>query len=437
MKHYDVIVAGGGPAGIAAAIAAARNSCEVLLIEKEAYLGGMATSASVPAFGPYTDGRTPLIGGIGREVIEELKKKSYVSPFFDFKEDRIKQMDWYPIDSEQLKEVLDRMVVESGCNLLLHSTVIGVECEEGTVKQIQVYSKSGIRTLEADFYIDCTGDADLATMAGAEYEYGDEQGNVQAGTLCFKIANFDTERFMEYAKEVGENGNLTVAVQRAKENGEFPAYEQKVCGIALYANGMAGFNFGHVYNLEPLDEEKMSAAEIEGRKKLPELMQFIKKYVPGAENAVLAGSGPNIGVRESRRIMGEYYLTKDDYYARADFEDAIAYYNYPIDIHPSLAVQSGTTESLYKNSKYKAGEAYAIPYRCLTPKKLNNVLIAGRCISCDRAMMATVRMMPPCFATGEAAGTAAALCKIKDKEIKKLDVMELKKELIKNGTILR
>ncbi|MGF7143465.1 hypothetical protein HNQ56_001888 [Anaerotaenia torta] len=437
MERYDIIVIGGGPSGAAAAVAAARNKSKVLLIEREGYLGGMATNASIPAFGPYTDGRTNLIGGIGLEIQDELKKLSFDSPFFDYKPDRIKNRDWLPIDAEALKRVLDSIVMNSGCHLLLHTSVIGAECSGGTISSVTIHNKSGIEKAEADYFIDCSGDADVAALSGAGFEYGDDQGRVQAATLCFKIANFHVERFMEYAKEVKEDGNLSVAVNRAKAAVEFPAGEKSVAGIAILANGMAGLNFGHVFDIKPLDQQDLTRAELEARSRLPEFMEFLHRYVPGAENAVLAGSGPNIGIRESRRIIGEYKMTEEDYYNRADFEDSIAYYNYPIDMHAAVPEESEDNHVRYKTSKYRMGECYGIPYRCLLPKELNNLAVAGRTVSSDRAMMSTLRMMPPCFATGQAAGTAAALCKAGAISFKELEVPQLRRLLHQQGVYLK
>ncbi|MDF2589619.1 MAG: FAD-dependent oxidoreductase [Anaerocolumna sp.] len=436
-KEYDLIVAGGGPAGIGAALSAARNGIKVLLIERAGFLGGMATNAAVPAFCPYTDGEKVIISGIGLEILNLMKQESYKSPFYDNKEGRLKEYDWVPIDPEILKRVSEQLVIKSGCDILLHTVVTGVTVLNGMIKSVNVHNKGGNLSIHANYFIDCTGDADLVAMSGGEYEYGDELGLVQAGTLCFRIANFDTDRFMEYARENGEDGNLNVAVKKAKENNEFPKDERYVAGIALQADGMAGLNFGHVYHFNPLDGADLTRAEIEARSRLPEFMNFLKKYVPGAEHAVLASSGPMIGLRESRRIKGDYKLTKEDYYNRANFSDTIARYSYPIDIHAATPNHDDYEANReYVTSKYKIGEAYSIPYRALIPVGFSNLLVAGRTISSDRAMMGSVRVMPACFATGEAAGVAAAICSNKTIDFRTISIKELQEKLMKQGAIL-
>ena len=434
---YDVIVAGGGPAGIGAAIAAARIGSRVLLIEQAGYLGGMATNASVPAFCPYTDGKRVTIGGIGLEVLEAMKRESYESPFYDNKPGRQKEYDWVPIDPEVLKRVTERLVIDSACHILLHTVVTDVIVKRGKLAAVRIHNKSGNSTFSAKYFIDCTGDADLVALAGGAFEYGDQEGLVQSGTLCFRIANLNTERFMAYAKECGEDGNLNIAVSKAKASNDFIEEERYVSGIALQAEGVAGLNFGHVYHFNPLDAQDLTRAELEARAKLPRLMEFLRRYVPGAEEAVLISSGPAIGLRESRRICGEYRLTTMDYYSRATFEDSIARYSYPIDIHASTPPQGDYRDDLeYVTSRYQEGEAYSIPYRSLLPIGISNLLVAGRTISCDRAMMASVRVMPACFATGEAAGTAAALCNKNNLQCKQVKIQELQKQLTLQGAIL-
>lgn len=436
-EKYDVIVAGGGPSGIGAAISAARNGIKVLLVEQAGYLGGMATNGCVPAFCPYTNGEKLVIGGIGLEVLNKMKKECAESPFYDNKPGRLKEYDWVPIDPEVLKRVTEQMVIKSNCDLLLHTVITNVNYSDGRLESIVIHNKSGNFTIDARFFIDCTGDADLVAQAGGIYEYGDKDGLVQAGTLCFRIANLDIEKFMKYAKETGEDGNLNIAASKAKALGEFPENERYVSGIALQGGGMAGLNFGHVYHLNPLDGEDLTRAEIEAREKLPELMKFLNKYVPGAEQAVLASSGPVIGLRESRRIVGDYKLTIEDYYKRAYFEDTIARYSYPIDIHAATPDEDDYGKNReYVTSRYKIGEAYSIPYRSLLPVGFKNLLVAGRTISSDRAMMASVRVMPACFATGEAAGAAAAICVKEGLDLRKLPIQKLQETLSGQGAIL-
>ena len=268
-------------------------------------------------------------------------------------------------------------------------------------------------------------------------EYGDENGQVQGGTLCFKIANFDTERFLAYASQCGENGNLMKAVERARADGKFPKDEVKVAGIALASEGMASFNFGHVYHLNPIDGDSLTRAEVAGRERLMELMEFIRAYVPGAERAVLAVSGPSMGIRESRRICGRYRMTREDYIKRADFPDSIACYSYPVDIHASGAEEAAAMEECYKDTRYGQGESYGIPYRCLIPVETDNLLVAGRSVSCDRAMQGSLRVMPACFAMGQAAGTAAALAWKEKQRVCDVKAETLRRVLKEQGAYLK
>lgn len=435
--NYDVVVAGGGPSGVAAAIAAARNHASVLLIERYGFLGGMATNASVPVFCPYSDGEQAIVRGIGLEVLEAMKAQAWEDPFVE-KNNGIHELDWVAIDPEILKRVLDAMVLESGCKVLLHTFVEDVEAEKGEVKGITVVNKEGRFKIQSKFFIDCTGDADLIAKAGGEFEYGDENGLVQGVTLCFRLANVDSEKFLKYKKEEHETGNLNVAVNKARENGDFPFPEKNVATFKLQHGSIAGLNFGHVFEVNPLKAEDLTRAEMESRKKIPDLIRFLNKYVPGLENAVLASSGPFIGLRESRRIVGEYRLTKKDYMNRALFEDTIARYAYPIDIHASRPkdIISEYEKSEFYTSRYKTGESYGIPYRALLPKGLENVIVAGRTLSADRAMHGSFRVMPCCFATGQAAGTATAICSADRKALRDIHIAGLQEVLRKQGAYI-
>jgi hypothetical protein len=436
---YDVLVAGGGPSGVGAAVAAARNGAKVLLIEKYGFLGGMATAASVPAFCPYTDGEKVIIKGIGLEVLEAMKKESkFDSPVKDKKELIKRMYDWVPIDAEVLKRVLDNMVIDSGCKVIFHTSVSDVIYENDTVKAIMVENKEGKNIIDCKTIIDCTGDADIVVKAGGQYEYGDENDLVQAVTLCYRISNINMEALVRYFKESGDTGNLTKAVERARKNGDFNFNEKHVAGFSIQNEGVAGLNFGHVYEINPLKAEDLTRAEIESRRNIPAMLDFLRKYVPGLENAVLTSSGPMVGIRETRRIIGEYRLTVKDYFNRTEYEDTIARYAYPIDVHASTPrdVVFHDKDDEYITSKYKPGESYSIPYRALLPKGLKNVIVAGRPLSADRAMHGSFRVMPACFATGQAAGTAAAICSTENIELRQINIGKLQKLLKEQGAFL-
>lgn len=436
-QQYDVIVAGGGPAGTAAAVSAARAGADTLLIERAGYLGGMATDGRVPAFCTFTDGKVLEVGGVGLEILQAMQAEMWRSPFYDEKPGRDFAYDWVPVDAEVLKRVLDALVQGSGCDLALHTTLAEVRRTGRRVTGLRLATAAGIREVRAAQYIDCTGNALLAHGAGAACLCGDEQGRVQAATLCFQIANFDTERFLDYAKREGENGNLQKASARAIAEGKFPAGETQVAGIALPAPGTATLNFGHVFDFDPFTPEGLTRAETEARRALPELLAFLRGYVPGAENAQLVGSGPSIGIREGRRIEADYMLTRADYERRADFADAVGYYSYPIDLHAARREESALTgHGDYETSRYAPGERYGIPYRSLIARDMDNLLAAGRIIGADRAALASARVMPACFLTGQAAGTAAALCAMQKIDLRKLNPAALRQALKAAGAVL-
>ena len=434
---YDVIVAGGGPAGVSAAMAAARSGAKTLLIEANGSLGGTVTNGSLPAFCPFGNTDEPLIQGIGLEILEALRAETKLPSYYEDSPEK-PLYNWFPVDGEALKRILDDKVLSSECELLLHAHFVGCETEDGVIRSVTVHTPGGLETFAAKTFIDCTGDGVLSAEAGCEIQLGNEEGLVQSGTLCFKIAPFDTERFIRYAEETGEGGNLLHACARAMADGAFPEGETKVAGISFPYPGVAVLNFGHIYGIDPLNAASLTRAEVEGRKMLPELLRFLRNYVPGAENVVIVSSGPAVGIRESRRVMGDYVLTKEDFFRRADFDDAIAYYCYPIDIH-ALRPGEQTKEwnELYYNRRYQPGEAYGIPYRCLTPKGIKNLLTAGKIISCDPIMLGSVRVVPCCFATGQAAGTAAAMAARSDISVRSVDPTVLRDSLKRKGCFLR
>ncbi|MCJ7552218.1 MAG: FAD-dependent oxidoreductase, partial [Anaerolineae bacterium] len=368
VRHeVDVFVAGGGPAGVAAALAAARQGAGVFIAESQACFGGMGTTGLVPAFMCFTDRVNFLADGIGREIYERMKQRAD-TPHDD-------PGGSVSINAEALKLVYDDVIEESkGIDFTFHTQVIGVETEGGHVTAAICAAKSGIFAVKAKVFVDGTGDGDLAAWAGAPFEKGDAEGNMMPGTLGSLWANVDWSRVSGR-----QDRNLTAAFA----DNVFSVQDRHLPGMWRVGEGIGGGNVGHTFGVDGTNERSLTAALLWGRKSLSEYEVYYKRYLEGFEDASLVATGALLGLRETRRILGDYVLVLDDFNTRAIFEDEIGRYNYPVDIHastPSSLDFAKFTEE-FRRLRYKDGESYGIPYRVLTPLGLDNVLVAGRCVS--------------------------------------------------------
>lgn len=444
--RVDVLVAGGGPAGVAAAIAAGRSGASVLLVEKEGFLGGSATAAQVPAFCPFSDKKRAIVRGIGWEVLTEMLRRDD-RPLPDPDDPTKARMDWVPIFPETLKGIYDDLCEAAGAQVLFHSfipEVVRHENETG-LRGVLVANKDGLSLVEASVFVDATGDGDLAARAGCAFEEGDANGETQGMTLCFTVAGGSREKYLGYVYSTGD-GYLTRLIAEAKAAGEYDLADASLVGMGFKTETVAGCNLGHVYGKRSTDAQSLSDAEREGRRVVRKLLPFLRKYVPGQEELLLVSSGPRIGVRESRRIVGDYCLTVDDYLSCRLFPDDIARNAYFIDLHAASSETAARAKSISDAENEKAerrhyelppGQSHGIPFRCLIPKGMHNLLVAGRCLSADRAVQGAVRVMPVCFALGEAAGTAAAMA-ARDTQgaVRSIDVNTLRERLRANGAYL-
>lgn len=404
---WDVIVLGGGPAGCTAATAAARDGAKTLLIEGTGCLGGMGTAGLVPAWCPFSDQEKIIYRGLAEKVFTACKQgMPHVKP------DRV---DWVPIDSERLKRVYDDMVTGAGAAVLFNTSLCAVDTDgAGGVSTIIVSNKAGLGAYRAKVYVDCTGDADLAAWAGAEFHKGDDTGDLQAATHCFILSNVD-----DYAYRHGPGlyaGNKDSPIFAILASGKYPLIPDTHLCNNLVGPGTVGFNAGHLWQVDNTDPASVSKALIQGRRMAAAFRDALAEFHPRAfANAFLVATGSLMGIRETRRIVGDYCLTLDDYIARRSFPDEICRNSYFIDVHGSRARTAGTGRDAATPEQtthhYGKGESHGVPYRCLVPKALRNVLVAGRSISCDRPVQGSVRVMPVCLAMGEAAGVAAAAAK--------------------------
>jgi hypothetical protein len=422
----DVVVVGGGATGVAAAIAAARNGADTLLIEQRGYLGGMGTAALVPAFCPYTDGEKPIIRGIGLDLLEKMK----AAAGDDFYNRNKEKYDWVPIDVETLKRVYDKEVLDSGAKILFHTFADQVLMEGDKITGLVISNKSGRSVIQAKHYIDASGDADLAVLAGVPFQTGGENGELQPGTMCYIVSGADKERFNQFLKDSGQGGQLEKSVTEAQQNGDLPDGRKRISGIAWITDSIAGFNFGHIFGVDGTKAEDLTRAAIEGRQLIDVQIQFLRKYVPGFEHIHLVHSGDQIGIRETRRIAGDYTLVVEDFLSMRTFEDDIARNAYYIDIHLANAGSTMTVKHLPK------GKSHGVPYRCMLPQGKSNLIVAGRSVSSDRPVQGSLRVMPNCFAMGQAAGTAAAMLRTTGGGFRDISIPELQSKLIEQGAWL-
>ena len=364
----------------------------------------MGTSGLVPAWCPFTDHQRIVYGGMAEAV---LKKCIAGMPHVG-KED----FNWTPIDAELLKRIYDDLVTESGAVPLFNSVLAGVERdEEGGVDVVMVVNKAGVTAYRAKVFIDCTGDADLATWAGAEVEKGDpEDGALQPATHCFVISNVDMYAYRHCGGiRYSPHGEC---IRDIVASGKYPDIPDIHACNNIVGPGAIGFNAGHLWNVDNTDPFSVSQALVKGRRMAKSFRDAFAEFFPSAfANGYLVKTASLMGIRETRRVIGDYVLTAEDYVARRSFDDEICRNSYYLDVHGRKKPVSDAHEKEVESQtrRYGPGESHGIPYRCLTPKGLRNVLVAGRCISTDRRIQGSTRVMPVCLAMGEAAGLAAAM----------------------------
>ena len=318
------------------------------------------------------------------------------------------------------------MVTSVGVSVLFFTQLAAVEMVgKDKVDYITVANKNGLSRYKAKVYIDCTGDGDLAAWAGADYVYGDDTNFVQSSTLCFCIANVNHKEDQKYGSRIQGYSEIS-PIHKIVESGKYPLIIDKHFNVKMVHPSILMFNAGHIPNVNSTNPQELSDAMIKGRKIAEEMHRALYTEYPELfGNSYLSGTGSLLGIRESRRIKGDYIFKVEDWLERRSFKDEIGRNCYYIDVH-----KKGAT----RYPRYKAGETHGIPYRCLTPEKLSNVLVAGRCISSDDYAYGSLRVMPVCLVTGEAAGIAGAMTsKMKTYNVHKVDTDHLRKRLKEEG----
>lgn len=439
--EVDVLVAGGGPAGIMAALAAAGDGLKVALMEQRSFVGGNLT-IGLPVLGFLSQKQEQIIAGLPQKLIDRLRSRNAAS---DHRPCPL-HVSITLVEPQAVTAVAIEMLIESGVDVMLHRACAGVVMEGNTLKGIVTESKAGREAVLASVIVDCTGDGDVAYRSGVPCEKGDDKGGMQPPTLMFCVGGVDTEKLRmsicgdptNYVIDFipneyfGRNRQFIVVglrqlIQKAREAGLSIATERTILITGL-REGEVWVNMTRVKGVDGTDPQSLSAGEIEARRQIPDVQKYLTAYVPGFENCRLVTIAPFLGIRETRRIVGQYVMTREDILTCRRFDDAIAVGSYPIDIH-----RPNDNDCTLEWS----GDCYDIPYGSLVPRKVENLLVAGRCISTTHEAMAAIRVMSTCMAMGEAAGRAAKLSVQTGVPPAHIDVRELRKELVAHGAFLR
>lgn len=438
--EVDVLVVGGGPSGITAAQAAVEDGLRVTLIDSRSFVGGNMT-IGLPILGFLGQKGNQIIKGIPQKFIDKLKERDAASEHRPCP----LHMSLTLVEPEAVKTVGLEMLTEAGVNVLLYVFCAGVIMDGNTIKGVIIESKSGREAILAKTVIDCTGDADVAFKAGVQCEQGNDEGGVQPPTLMFCMGGVDTEKLrMSIAEEprtyltdfipseyFGQNNQFIVVglrslMQQARDDG-FNLPVERTIIITGLREGEVWINMTRVNGVDGTNPASLSYGELEGRRQIYDIEKYLISYVPGFETAYFTKMAPFIGIRETRRIVGKYVMTADDILGCGRFDDAIAVASYPLDLHHP---QGGGCTLEW------CGDCYDIPYRSLIPEKIENLIVAGRCISTTHEAMSAIRVMAPCMAMGEAAGRAAKMAVREGILPSQLDVKKLRAELLEKGAFL-
>ena len=445
-KNYDIVVVGGGPGGIPAAIVAGRKGKKVVLIERNSFLGGVAASG-LGLLGYIDRQGDKALGGVAEELFKRLMEMHgaighYRCPVHN---------SISPISPDAFKIVALEMCLEAGVDILFNQELLDVKVDNNKIRSISVYGKCTEIIINADIFIDATGDGDLAYMAGAKYQLGqDGTGIMQPSTLMFTVTNYDIETFLNYVETHPEDYGikedyaegydpeffrktpghcfigLTEMIKIAKSNGDFDIPRNQFIYITTPLEGVMAINTSRITHIDASDPLQLSKGLVDGYKQIHQLLRFMKKYVPGFEDVRLAEISPSLGIRETRHIKGVYTLKRSEMYSDYVKENAIAQSAYNIDIH------SGTSTHIDLTLVEKP---FGIPYGCLIPESIEGLILSGRTISVDTETYASVRVMGPCIAVGEAAGEAASMCIEQTSQPREIDVQILRSRLRENGNL--
>lgn len=444
----DVLVIGGGSAGLCAAIACARTGAKTTLIESNGFCGGMATAGLVAPFMTCYDsgGNTMLIRGLFEEIVNRLvvtgdaihpSKVETNSAFTSYI--TAGHIHVTPFKAEGLKLLADKMLKEAGVEVLYHTSFVDAIVEGDKISKVILAKKQGLCVVEPKIVVDCSGDGDCAAAAGVPFVMGNGAGRIQPATMFFTIGGVDSDKIDKDIEENKDNfyrkdgvnyRSMHWWVSKAREQGDWSLNRVSIGLFRGVEKDEWSINTSRIMGIDGTNSESLTQGEMVGREQVNEIFAFLKKYVPGCEKAKLMQTGSTLGIRETRHIKGLKTMVLDDVLNCRIPDDSILIAANSVDVHGRF----GPTSNEYIT--IPEGKYYGIPYGSLVPENLSNLLVAGRCVSAESEAAGAIRVMPPCMGMGQAAGTAAALALKSGVDVRELDVQYLRAELQKNNVLL-
>lgn len=447
-EKYDVVIAGGGVSGSVAAIAAGRMGAKVLVIEESGSLGGSLTSCGVGPMMTFFAGEKQIIAGIMQDIVDELVRRGYSAGHVKDTTQYISYVT--PFSSEGLKLVLDELLADAGCDVIFHTFVCGANVEKKAIQSLAVCNKDGLHSIHGKIFIDATGDADIVAWTGVPFTKGREtDGAAQPMTMNMKYCGVNTrelktylinhlnefERLKGHEDLINNGGPLALAgfdeqFRMAKNDGTVTIPREDILFFETDRPGEFIVNTTRIIDHDGTDAVSLSEAEVIGRKQCAELDAFLRKEVPGFAGALLEFTGPSVGVRGSRQLVGCYTLTAGDIISRRKFSSVVAHSGYPIDIHNPKG--EGTSSTFMS----EFGTYYSIPYEIMVCNEVDNLLVTGRCVSATFEAQAAIRTAPTVGAMGQACGIAAAMSAEDNCPARNINIEKLQKNLRTQGAYL-
>ena len=447
-EKADVLVVGGGPSGLCAAIASARTGAKTTLIEQNGFCGGMATAGLVAPFMTCYDsgGNTMLIRGLFEEIVNRLietgdaihpSKIETSSAFTSYI--TAGHIHVTPFKAEGLKLLADRMLKEAGVDVHYHTSFVDTIVNHERIEKVIVAKKEGLSAIEPKVVIDCSGDGDCAAASGVPFTMGNGEGRIQPATMFFSISNVDSDKIDKdieknkdnfYRKDGVNYRSMHWWVSKAREQGDWTLNRVSIGLFRGVEKDEWSINTSRIMGVDGTNSKSLTDGEMVGREQVNEIFAFLKKYVPGCENAKLMQTGSTLGIRETRHIHGIKTMSLRDVLNCKVPEDSILIAANSVDVHGRF----GPTSNEYIT--IPEGKYYGIPYGSLVPINRSNLLVAGRCVSAESEAAGAIRVMPPCMGMGQAAGTAAALAVRDGVDVRELDVKKLQNKLEQDRVLL-